>query len=167
MTAEERREKIERYGKAYDLLMEFLPSLPPEIWLYKPSPERWSVHEILLHIADSEANSYIRCRRFIAEPGSSVMAYDENRWASSLNYHGQSASAALELFRCLRAASYALIRDLPDEVWSNTIEHPENGTMTFDDWLDTYERHVPVHIEQMLRNRESARILVGGEQGDT
>lgn len=152
MTAEERRKKIERYGRAHDLLVSFLPTLPPEMLSYKPAPERWSVHEILIHITDSEANSYIRCRRFIAEPGSDVMAYDENKWAAALDYHNQSITESLELFRLLRNTSYKLIRNLPDDVWSNTIEHPENGTMTFDDWLDTYERHIPVHIAQMERN---------------
>lgn len=152
MTVEERREKIERYGRAYDLLAAFLPTLPPEMLQYKPAPERWSVHEILLHITDSEANSYVRCRRFIAEPGNWVMAYDENRWAAALDYHDQSIEEALELFRLLRSASYNLIRNLPADIWSNTIQHPENGTMAFDDWLETYEQHIPIHIAQMERN---------------
>jgi len=60
------------------------------MWQYKPGPDRWSIHEIIVHLADSEANSYIRCRRFIAERGSRVMGYDENRWGNSLNYHGRS-----------------------------------------------------------------------------
>ena len=77
------------------------------------------------------------------------MAYDEMAWAQRLNYHAQSPEAALELFKQLRAASYQLIKTLPEEVWANTIVHPENGVMTMDDWLDVYDRHVPDHIAQM------------------
>jgi hypothetical protein len=157
MTHEERNAKIESYGRAHDLLIDALATVPREMWLYKPAPEKWSVHEVIIHIADSEANSYVRCRRFIAEPGLMVMAYDENKWASALNYHGQSTDDALELFRLLRRSCHELIRALPEHVWSNTIEHPENGTMTFDDWLDTYERHIPVHIAQIQRNLASWR----------
>ena len=56
---------------------------------------------------------------------------------------------AVELFRWLRRASYELIQGLPEETWANRAYHSENGWMTLDDWLDTYERHVPGHVEQM------------------
>jgi hypothetical protein len=107
---------------------------------------------MLAHIADSEANSYIRCRKLIAEPGAAITAYDENGWATKLAYHEQSTDDALELFKWLRLKSYNLIRVLPESVWSHTIEHPENGTMTFDDWLGVYERHIPEHLAQMQEN---------------
>jgi hypothetical protein len=149
MTPAERHSKIGLYQEAYEILTSALKQFPKEMWQYKAGPDRWSIHEIIVHIADSEANSYIRCRRFIAEPGKTVMAYDENRWANLLNYHGQNPEDALELFRLLRRMSHRLITDLPDAVWSNTVDHPENGIMTMDDWLNVYTNHVPEHIQQM------------------
>ena len=149
MTNAERSKKIESYGAAYEKLLAALPQFPRAMWQYRAAPDGWTIHEIIVHLADSEANSYARCRRFIAEPGSTVMAYDEMAWAQRLNYHAQSPEAALELFKQLRAASYALIETLPEAVWDNTIVHPENGVMTMDDWLDVYDRHVPEHIAQM------------------
>ena len=149
MTHAERLKKIESYGQAYDKLIAALPRFPRAMWQYRPASDRWTIHEIIVHIADSEANSYARCRRFIAEPGSTVMAYDEMAWAQQLNYHAQSPEAALELFKQLRAASYELIKTLPETMWANTIIHPENGVMTMDDWLDIYDRHIPDHIAQM------------------
>jgi len=145
----ERLQKIESYGQAYDKLVAALPRFPREMWQYRPSSDRWTIHEIIVHIADSEANSYARCRRFIAEPGSTVMAYDEMAWAQRLNYHAQSPEAAIELFRQLRAGSFELIKPLPEETWTNTIIHPESGVMTMDEWLDIYDRHIPDHIAQM------------------
>lgn len=149
MTPAERYTKIAAYGGAPERLMHALKQFPKEMWQYKPGPERWSIHEIMLHLADSEANSYIRCRRFIAEPGNTIMAYDENRWADSLNYHSQDPEEALELFGLLRRMSHRIIKDLPDAVWANTVDHPENGIMTMDDWLGVYTNHVPDHIQQM------------------
>ena len=149
MTPAERHSKIVAYGEADERLIGALKQFPKEMWQYKPGPNRWSIHEIIVHLADSEANSYIRCRRFIAEPGASVMAYDENRWADLLNYHCQNPEEALELFRLLRRLSHRLIKDLPDAAWSNTVDHPENGIMTMDDWLGVYTSHVPDHIQQM------------------
>ena len=95
MTPEQRRQKIESYGGAYDLLSAALEKFPRQMWQYKPGPGRWSIHQILLHIVDSEANSYVRCRCFLAEPGKTIMAYDENRWAEKLHYHDQRTQEAL------------------------------------------------------------------------
>jgi len=159
VTREERARKIESYGRAYDLLVATLQDFPAEMWQFVPTPDRWSIHQLVVHIADSEANSYIRCRRAIAEPGSAVMAYDENQWGKALNYHQQSTDDALELFKWLRLLSYKLIKTLPEPAWSQTIQHPENGTMTLDDWLEVYAAHVPEHIEQMRQNYADWRKL--------
>jgi hypothetical protein len=149
MAIEDRANKIESYGKAYQLLVNALERFPREMWQFRPTPDRWTVHEILVHIADSEANSYIRCRRLLAEPGSAVLGYDEEKWARDLHYHDQSTDEALELFRWLRRKSYTLIEKLPEAAWANTVDHSEIGLMSLDDWLDIYERHIPEHIEQM------------------
>jgi|SRR5579859_699618 len=149
MTGEERQAKIESYGQAHHELVTALGQFPAAMWQFKPDADRWSIHETVVHIADSEANSYIRCRRLIAEPGQAVLAYDENRWATALDYHAQSTDGALELFKWLRRQSYLLIRNQPAAVWAQTVLHPENGTMTLDDWLDVYERHVREHVAQM------------------
>jgi hypothetical protein len=149
MNVEERARKIESYGRAYEQLVEAVDWFPREMWGFRPSPDQWTIHEIIIHITDSEANSYARCRRLIAEPGESVMAYDEMQWARALDYPAQSTEDAVELFKWLRRTSYNLIKNQPEAVWANTIYHPESGTMTMDDWLDVYERHVREHVAQM------------------
>ncbi len=146
-----RQEKIVLYGRAADLLAEALGRFPREMWQYRSSVDDWTIHEIIVHITDSEANSYVRCRRFIAEPGQALMAYDENQWAKVLNYQELDVDTAVSLFKWLRQSSYELIQTVPDDVWQNEAYHPESGQMSFDDWLDTYTRHVSDHIAQMER----------------
>ena len=154
MTREDRRQKIESLGRAPELLAAALRKFPKKMWLYKPAPDRWSIHEIILHLADSEANAYIRCRRLIAEPGKPVLAYDASQWAGTLGYFHQSTKDALELLRRLRRMTYQLLVVLPDGVWSNAVNHPEHGPLSLDEWLDLQERHIPHHIEQMQQNFE-------------
>lgn len=149
MTDSQRQAKIDSYGKAYNLLIEALERFSREMWQYRPAEDQWSIHEIVVHIADSEANSYVRCRRFLAEPGETLMAYDEMRWGRELDYLDQNPEDALALFRWLRKLSYDLIKTAPEEVWSRECYHPEDGMITMDDWLDTYQRHIPDHISQM------------------
>ena len=85
-----------------------LQLFPTEMWDYRDEHGCWSIREHLVHIADSEANSYIRCRRLIAEPGEQLMAYDENAWSRSLFYSDQGVDDALALFRLLRSQTYTL-----------------------------------------------------------
>lgn len=144
-----REQKLESYRDAHRQLTAYLQSLPLEVWQFRAEGDPWTIHDIVVHITDSEANSYVRCRRAIAEPGLGVMAYDPSVWSEGLHYGEQSAEEALELFKWLRLRTARLISTLPESTWAHTIEHPENGTMTLDDWLNIYERHVPEHLEQM------------------
>ena len=155
MTPQERTEKIALYGNAYNILTEALARFPREMWhfrpdvLIRPTPDEWTIHEIVVHITDSEANSYIRARRLIAEPGKTLMGYDEMQWARALDYHHLDTEDAVELFRWLRGNTHKLIQTLPESVWHHVGHHTESGPMTLEDWLDTYARHVPEHIAQM------------------
>ncbi|MCG8351220.1 MAG: DinB family protein [Chloroflexales bacterium] len=70
---------IESYGSAYNTLVTALQAFPAEMWQWRALPNTWTIHEIIVHITDSEANSYARCRRCIAEPGSTV--WRTMKWA--------------------------------------------------------------------------------------
>ena len=157
MTPQERAQKLKSYRDAHSLLVSSLKEFPKEMWQFRDEHGCWSIHEHIVHITDSEANSYIRCRRIIAEQGEPLMAYDENQWATALDYHDQSAADAIALFKWLRHKSYTLIKDLPEPVWAHSSYHPENGETTLDDWLDTYERHVSEHLGYMRQNLEAWR----------
>ena len=155
MTSEQRRQKLESFGHAPALLSAALCQFPKKMWLYRSLPERWSIHEIILHLADSEATCYVRCRHFIAEPGSSLSHIDSARWAGSLGYFHQSTREALEIIRRLRKMTYQLLLTVPGPVWSHTVEHPKKRDFTLEDWLDLQVRHIPHHVEQMKQNYEA------------
>src|ERR1700691_3725956 len=123
MTRDERRRVLESFGRGPALLSAALGQFPKKMWLYRPSAERWSIHEIILHLADSEASSYVRCRHLIAEPGASIAKFDAGRWAGTLGYFHQSTREALEVIRRLRKMTYQLLVALPEPVWSHTVEH--------------------------------------------
>jgi hypothetical protein len=145
----ERQAKIDRYGQAHALLVAAVARYPRAMWQVRPAPDLWTIHEIIIHITDSEANSFVRLRRLIAEPGRTVLGYDEEVWAKALDYHSQSPEDAIELFRWLRHTSYVLLLAQPNSVWTHTVTHSDSGLVTMDAWLDTYDRHVPDHIAQM------------------
>ncbi len=151
MTELERRQKLEAFGNTYFVICEALGCYPREMWHYKSAPDQWSIHEIIAHIADSEANGYIRFRKAIAEPGATITAYDQDKWTETLNYPRQNADHMLELFRWLRATSYNLLRLMPETAWQNSIVHPERGAMTLEMLLELNTGHVEKHLEQIHR----------------
>jgi DinB family protein len=154
MTRDERRQVLESFGRAPALLSGVLRQLPKKMWLYKPSPERWSIHEIIVHLADSEASSYVRCRHLIAEPTKTAAEFDPARWAGTLGYFHQSTKECIEVIRRLRKMTYGLLITLPEPVWSRTLEHPVEGRISLELWIERQERHIPHHIEQMKQNHE-------------
>ena len=155
MTRDERRQMLESFGRSPALLATVLRQLPKKMWLYQPTPQHWSIHEIILHLADSEASSYVLCRHLIAEPDKTVAKFDAARWAGMLGYFHQSTREAIEIIRRLRRMTYGLLGTLPEPVWLHTLEHPTEGKISLETWMDRQERHIPHHIEQMKQNYET------------
>jgi hypothetical protein len=120
---------------------------------FKPEPKEWSVHEIIIHIADSETNAALRARKLIVEPGGTLMGYDQDQWAIELNYHDMDLEDALEATRIARKTTYALLKRQPEEVFSHWLKHPEmEGQYSFEKWINIYSGHIPGHIEQIQNN---------------
>ena len=152
MDKKERDEKIEQYGRGFDLLKAALAEVPAEAMKFKPEPTEWSVHEVVVHMADSEAMSALRARKLIVEPGSQLMGYEEAKWADALNYQEQNFEDALQVIKYARLTTYNLLKTLSDEVFTHSVKHPENPEpYTFDRWLTIYANHIPNHIDQIKK----------------
>ena len=153
MDKQERDEKIELYGKGFDMLVEVLKDIPREMWQFKPDATEWSIHEVIIHLADSESNAALRARMLIVEPGGTLMGYDQAKWANELDYHDQDLQNALDVTRLARKTTYELLKKQSDDVFEHIVMHPEyKEPYTFDNWLDIYSAHIPGHIEQIMNN---------------
>ena len=152
MNQDERNEMIEEYGRGFDLLAATLAEVPREAWEFKPTPSEWSIHEVIVHMADSESIGAFRVRKMIAQPGSTLMTYEEAKWAETLNYQNQDAEDALQILKLTRQTTYRLLKSLPDRAFMQTAVHPEYVVpYTIENWLDTYSRHIPEHIGQLKK----------------
>ncbi len=153
MDTKERNEKIELYGHGYDQLKATLAEVSKEVMKFKPSATDWSVHEIIIHIADSESNAALRARKLISEPGGTLMGYDQDVWANVLKYHENDLEDALEITKLARKTTYELLKRQVDEVFNHSVVHPEYKVpYTFEKWINLYSAHIPRHIEQIRNN---------------
>jgi uncharacterized damage-inducible protein DinB len=148
-------EVIDDYASAFDRLTAALQSIPDAAYHFKPSPEAWSIHQIIIHVADAEVSGYVRFRKAIAEDGVTVDVYDQNAWTERLNYDQMDAAEALALFRYLRSATTRLLRSCGEEIWGGAIVHPEGGRMTLAELVPYYDEHVTKHCGQIRRTFEA------------
>ncbi len=156
MDQDERNKKIEEYGRGHELLITALAKIPHEAWEFKPSAEDWSVHEIIVHMADSESMAALRARKLIVEPGTQLMGYEEAKWARALDYQHQDVECALDIIRLARETTCRLLKTLPEEAFTHSVVHPEySEPYTFDRWLSIYSHHIPDHIDQINKAVEA------------
>jgi hypothetical protein len=114
----------------------------------------WSARQIIHHLSDSESQSCARLKRLIAEPGSVIQGYDENKWADALTlgYKELPIENSLALFKASRAASVEIIKRLTIEQLSNAGVHTESGAYDVRKWLKSYINHPKDHAKQLLAN---------------
>jgi hypothetical protein len=120
---------------------------------YVPEPGKWSIRQIVAHLADSEMVAGARLRRIIAEDHPRLEAYDQNAWATNLDYGRRKTSQALETFRRIRGENYELLKDLPGPVFEREGVHSERGPMSLKVLLQLIAEHAENHAAQMRTRR--------------
>jgi hypothetical protein len=115
---------------------------------------RWSARQVIHHVADSEAQSYARLRRLIAEPGTQIQGYDEASWGENetLGYKDLPIAHSLDVFKAVRASSLEIVKRLTPAQLDNSGTHSESGEYTIKTWLETYINHPLEHAAQIRSN---------------
>ena len=141
------------YEEATNIFISAFEKLSPAD-LDKPKKDGWNARQVIHHLADSEAQSCARIKRLIAEPGSVIQGYDENKWAQNptLGYLVLPVESSLELFKASRAASLEIIKRLVPAQLSNSGTHTESGYYDLKKWFSSYINHPKDHANQLLAN---------------
>ena len=119
--------------------------------LDRADAEGWTPRQVIHHVADSEAQSYARLRRLIAEPGTAIQGYDEGKWAESatLGYSATDVAPSIEVFAAVRKSSHLLLQRLSESELENKGVHSESGEYSIRTWLETYTNHPLDHANQI------------------
>lgn len=155
MTPAQRDSLIRQYAAGPDRLEAALASAPDSARLWRPAPGKWSVHEVIVHCADSEANAHMRLRYLLAEAEPLIVGYDQDRWAIDLDYHAHPLEPALATIRAVRANTVPLLKRLTEAQWQKTGRHTEHPSYGVERWLEIYAEHLDVHARQIARNVEA------------
>ena len=146
-------ELLERFRRGPELLAVVLTGVFGEEEDFTTGPEKWSIRQIVAHLADAELVGGHRFRQVIAEDNPTLIAYDQDAWTRRLGYASRKPKDSLESFRRLRRENYDLLKALPEDAFTRTGDHTENGSMTLRGLLEGYARHAETHAAQMQHIR--------------
>ena len=155
MPSAEQERLIAQYAEGADRLEAALNLVPAEALKWRPGPGKWSVHEVVVHCADSETNSAMRVRYLLGENMPTIVGYDQDRWTEAMDYHAHPLIPALAAIRAVRANTVPLLRRLTPAQWSRRGTHTESGGYGVEEWLEIYAEHLHQHERQILRNLEA------------
>lgn len=117
----------------------------------RPAPGKWSVGEILAHLADAEIVGGFRMRLILGAPGTPVAAFDQDSWVTSGHYEKRDPRQSLELFRAVREANLALLKSLTPEQWKHYGMHSERGQESVEHIVRMFAGHDINHVQQIER----------------
>jgi DinB superfamily len=117
----------------------------------RPAPDKWSVAEILAHLADAEIVGSFRIRLILGAPGTPIVAFDQDSWVTSGHYEKRDPRRSVEQFRVLRAANLALLKSLTPEKWKHYGMHSERGRESVEHIVRMFAGHDENHIRQIER----------------
>src|SRR5262245_48363578 len=115
----------------------------------QPAPGKWSVAEILAHLADNVMVQSYRVKRILAAPGEPIEAYDQDKWAQSQDYIKHDPKLSLRTFRVLREGHLALLKSLRPEQWKLYGIHAERGQESVEQIVRLMAGHDLNHTRQI------------------
>jgi uncharacterized damage-inducible protein DinB len=117
----------------------------------RPQPGKWSIAEILAHLADTELVAGWRLRLILGQNGTSIQAFDQDVWADTFHYSRRDPKISLETFRVLREHNLALLKSVPKSLWENYGMHQERGRETITHIVRMFAGHDLNHLQQVAR----------------
>jgi hypothetical protein len=132
-------------------LERLIKSVPTAKLRKRPAPDKWSVAEILAHLADAEIVIGWRMRSILGSPGTPIQAYDQNAWVTSGHYEKRDPRKAIAQHRAVREANLDLLKSLTPDQWKQFGMHSERGQESIEHIVRMIAGHDLNHIQQIER----------------
>lgn len=130
-------------------LTRLVDCIRPEQYDSAVAADRFTLRELIAHMADTEEMWLDRITTAIEYPGKEVPFFDEDQRAIDHHYSSKDVHHELEVFENRRRDTVAYLSGLAEDDWQNTIQHPTNGAMTVLEIVMTIVGHDMYHIHQV------------------
>jgi hypothetical protein len=152
---------LERYRRGPELLAVVLTGVFGEEEDFALAPGKWSIRQIMAHVADAELVGAHRFRQMIAEDSPTLIAYDQDAWAANLDYGRRKPKLSLETFRRIRAENHELLKGLPEAAFARAGNHSERGRITLLELVEENASHAESHARRLQEMREEYKKAKG------
>jgi len=149
------RDYVQMLRESPGVIVDLLRGVPDEVLHRSPVPGKWSIAEILAHLADEIATAW-RYRQMLENPGCTLPGFDQDAWAQMANNAESIPEDSLDLYRSLRQANLRLLDRLAADQWNSWGVHVERGRITVEGLARHMAGHDVNHIEQIRKILETA-----------
>ncbi len=145
----EGKDPLAMQADAPGILAKLIEGVPEPALRRRPLPDKWSVGEIIAHLAEDELTSSWRYRQMIESSGCALSAFSQDEWARLGDYASWLPADAMQMFRLLREANLRMLSRLTDEEWNRFGVHAERGRISVRDLAGHMAGHDMNHLEQV------------------
>jgi len=126
----------------------------------RPYVDKWSIAEIVAHLADAELAMAWRLRNMLANPGVILTWWDQAQWAERFGYAKRDVKQSVATFTALRESNLRLLRTVPRARWVECYGvHEVRGRQTVEEFVTMEAAHDLNHLRQIdaILGRGSSR----------
>jgi hypothetical protein len=146
-------DRIELYVAGGAKLAQSIWGLTADQLHIKPADGSWTIHEIVIHMLDSDLIATDRMKRIACMDTPLLIGYDDNGFVKLPGVDELNAFLACELFQKNRHMTATILRRLPASAWERFGIHNEKGKVTLSEMLETYIYHLDHHLKFIAKKR--------------
>lgn len=113
----------------------------------QPISGKWSIRQVVCHIADFEPVYTDRMKRVLVEDNPTMFGGNPDNFAARLHYDQRSVAEELDLIKVVRSQMARILRNIDIEDFQRTGVHSEDGPLTLETLLERITCHIPHHIK--------------------
>ncbi len=136
-----------------DALRRGIAGVPAALIRVPEAPGKWSMGQMLQHLADSELVGSFRFRMVLSHDRPPLAGYDQDLWAAGLRYDEADPEQSIADFTSLRRANVRLFERATPEQRARIGIHAERGEESLAHMMRLYAGHDVVHLRQLARIR--------------
>ena len=148
---------LQQYEQGPELLRAALRQVKPEQYELQPVPGKWSIQQVICHLADFEPIYADRMKRVLVEDNPTLFGGDPDVFAAGLQYGHRSVLEELELIACVRKQMARILRQSDVEDFQRTGVHSEAGPLTLETLLERITNHIPHHLKFIQDKTDALR----------
>ena len=137
---------IDAYSHGAMMLHESLQRVDESLVDLRPIAGKWSIREVVCHLADSEIVYADRIKRVLAEDTPTFFEADPEQFRESLHVENRNVEGELKVVEVIRQHMTPILRSLNDSDFHRSGQHSLDGPMTLKTLLQRITNHIPHHV---------------------